>query len=101
MFVEIYEKVWNDQHAYAKPTSTGGESTNEEDEEEVSTDTDIEEADENGSSDTEDSMTVDEDTEEEDPESDTAKEDESSASGVRRLFVTITSMFSTLLGSSV
>lgn len=100
-FVEIYEKVWNDHHAYAEPTSTGGESTNEEDEEEESTDTDIEEADENDSN-TEESMTAAEDTEEEGSESDTEEEDdESSASGGRRLFVAITSMLSTLLGSSV
>jgi len=97
-FVEIYEKVWNDQHEYI---GTGGESTNEEDEEEESTDTDMEEADEDGSN-NEESMTAAEDAEEEGSESDAAKEDdESSASNGRRLFVAITSMFSTLLGSSV
>ena len=100
-FVEVYEKVWNDQHAYAEPTSTGGESTNE-DEEEESTDTDTEEADKNDSN-TEESMTAaDEDTEEEGSESDTGEEDdESSASGGRRLLVAVTSMFSALLGSTV
>jgi len=105
-FDDIYEKVWNDHHAYAESTSTGGESTEEEDEEEESTDTDIEEADEDGSN-TEDSMAAAEDAEEEGSESDTEEEDdddddESSASGGgRRLFVAITSMFSTLLGSSI
>ena len=104
MFDEIYEEVWNDHHAAnlaaAQQTTTTttdtDESTNEE-----STDTDTEEADENDSN-TEESMTAaGEDTEEEGSESDTEEDDESSASGGRRLFVAITSMFSTLLGSSV
>ena len=33
-FDDIYEKVWNDQHALQQPTSTEGESTNSEGEEE-------------------------------------------------------------------
>jgi len=92
-FDMIYEKVWNDEHVELGSIDT--------EEVEESTDTDMEEADEDGGN-TEDSMTAAKDTEEDDPESDTEEEeDESSANNGRRLFVAITSMFSTLLGSSV
>ena len=101
-FVQIYEKVWNDQHAYAAAQQTTTDineesSTNEEEEE--STDADTDESNGNDES----SVATDvEDTTEEEQESDTAEEDdESSASNGRRLFVAVTSMFSALLGSTV
>ena len=94
-FVEIYEKVWNDEHnAVAAAQQTASDVVSNEKEEE-STDADVD-MDESGGND-EDSVAT-EDTEEEDDEE---EGDESSASNGRRLFVAITSMLSTLLGSSV
>ena len=102
-FDEIYEKVWNDHHAYAAAqqtsTDTDTESSTSEEKEEESTDVDTDES--SGGNDEDSVTTVD--TIKEEPKSDTANEegDESSANNGRRLFVAITSMFSTLLGSSV
>ena len=96
-FDDIYEKVWNDQHALQQPTSTEGESTNSEGEEEeelTAADTILETNESSG--DDMDSVAT-----EEGSESDTEEDDESSASNGRRLFVAVTSMLSTLLGSSV
>ena len=89
-FDEIYEKVWNDNH---DTTDTDASTNNEEEEE--STDADTDKTYESSGND-EDSVAT-----EEGSESDIKEDDESSASNVRRLFVAVTSMLSTLLGSSV
>jgi len=91
MFDKIYEKVWNDNH---DATDTD-ESTNKEEEGEEPTATDTIETDESNGND-ENSVAT-----EEGSESDIEEDDESSASNGRRLFVVVTSMLSTLLGSSI
>ena len=97
-FIVIHEKVWNAIH-YNTTTNTDTDESSTNEEEGESTDVDTDES--SGGNDEDSVTTVD--TIKEEPKSDTANEegDESSANNGRRLFVAITSMFSTLLGSSV